>query len=298
MLRTVADLDLRLLRIFSVVVQCQGFSAAQAQLNMSQSSISMHISALEKRLGYRLCERGKSGFSVTEKGQRILAASATLFAAADAFRDQAQALTGRLVGEVRLGLTDNIATLPSAHIDAAIARFYERAPDTQLHLHVDSPPQLEQRVIDGQLDLAVSYFNRTLPSLDYQPLYREAIGVFCGEGHRLYAAAQVDRAQLQAADWIRHGFLLPGEPLPLTPQRSSASAQHMEAVAHALLAGTHLGYLPLHYAQGWVGSGRLRELEPASLRYDVEHRLITRVGQAPSEAVRAFIADLQAVHPG
>ena len=46
-------MDLRLLRIFSVVVKCGGFTAAQAELNMSQSNISMHISSLEKRLGYR-----------------------------------------------------------------------------------------------------------------------------------------------------------------------------------------------------------------------------------------------------
>ena len=54
MLRNVTDLDLRLLRIFACVVKCGGFTAAQAELNMSQSNISMHIASLEKRLGYRL----------------------------------------------------------------------------------------------------------------------------------------------------------------------------------------------------------------------------------------------------
>ena len=49
MLRNVTDLDLRLLRIFACVVKCGGFTAAQAELNMSQSNISMHIASLEKR---------------------------------------------------------------------------------------------------------------------------------------------------------------------------------------------------------------------------------------------------------
>ncbi len=40
MLRNVTDLDLRLLRIFACVVKCGGFTAAQAELNMSQSNIS------------------------------------------------------------------------------------------------------------------------------------------------------------------------------------------------------------------------------------------------------------------
>ncbi|HDY6139664.1 TPA: LysR family transcriptional regulator, partial [Pseudomonas aeruginosa] len=45
MLRNVTDLDLRLLRIFACVVKCGGFTAAQAELNMSQSNISMHIAS-------------------------------------------------------------------------------------------------------------------------------------------------------------------------------------------------------------------------------------------------------------
>ncbi|PXB93338.1 LysR family transcriptional regulator, partial [Pseudomonas aeruginosa] len=99
MLRNVTDLDLRLLRIFACVVKCGGFTAAQAELNMSQSNISMHIASLEKRLGYRLCERGKGGFRLTAKGRRVLEASRTMFDAIGLFRDQAQALSGRLVGE-------------------------------------------------------------------------------------------------------------------------------------------------------------------------------------------------------
>jgi hypothetical protein len=34
-LRNVTDMDLRLLRIFSIVVKCGGLTAAQAELNMS-----------------------------------------------------------------------------------------------------------------------------------------------------------------------------------------------------------------------------------------------------------------------
>ena len=65
MLRNVSDPDLRLLRIFACVVKCGGFTAAQAELNMSQSNISMHIASLEKRLGYRL--RARQGRLPTDR---------------------------------------------------------------------------------------------------------------------------------------------------------------------------------------------------------------------------------------
>ncbi|MGF6140666.1 LysR family transcriptional regulator [Pseudomonas laurylsulfatiphila] len=296
MLRNVTDMDLRLLRIFSIVVKCGGFTAAQAELNMSQSNISTHISGLEKRLGYRICERGKGGFRLTEKGQRILKASSVMFSAVDAFRDEAQDLAGRLVGDLHVGLADNIATLPTARIDAAIARFYQREHDMHLHIFVNSPTELELAVIDGQLDLAISYFSRPLPTLTYQPLYSEEIGVFCGQAHPLFDVASPSLEQLQASDWIRHGFLPVDQVLPIAPDRASATAYHMEAVAHGVLAGTHLGYLPAHYARPWLQSGQMRALHPLKLRYEVQHSMITHVGHPQSEAVRAFIADLLTEH--
>lgn len=296
MLRNVADMDLRLLRIFSVVVKCGGFTAAQAELNMSQSNISTHISGLEKRLGYRICERGKGGFRLTEKGQMILTSAQTLFGAVDAFRDQAQHLSGRLVGDLYLGLADNIATLPTARIDAAIARFYQREHDMHLHIFVNSPTELELAVIDGQLDMAISYFSRPLPTLAYQPLYTEEIGIFCGAKHPLFAVDSPSVEQLKASDWIKHGFLPVDQVLPIAPDRASATAHHMEAVVHGVLAGTHLGYLPAHYARPWLVNGLMRALHPETLRYEVQHSMITHMGHPQSEAVRAFIDDLLAEH--
>nr|WP_315412726.1 LysR family transcriptional regulator [uncultured Pseudomonas sp.] len=296
MLRNVTDMDLRLLRIFAVVVRCGGFTAAQAELNMSQSNISTHISGLEKRLGYRICERGKGGFRLTEKGQRILKASSALFGAVDAFRDEAQDLAERLVGDLYLGLADNIATLPTARIDAAIARFYAREHDMHLHIFVNSPTELELAVIDGQLDMAISYFSRPLPTLDYQPLYSEAIGIFCGRAHPLFGVDSPSVDQLQACDWIKHGFLPADQVLPVVPTRASATAYHMEAVAHGVLAGTHLGYLPAHYAAPWIASGHMRALHPDTLHYAVQHSMITHIGHPRSEAVRAFIEDLRVEH--
>jgi len=296
MLRTVTDLDLRLLRIFTTVVKCGGFTAAQAELNMSQSNISMQIGSLEQRLGYRLCERGKGGFRLTTKGKRIIEASQAMFEAIGLFRDEAQGLSGNLVGDLYVGMADNVATLPQARFGEALARFHQREQDVQLNLYVNSPTELELAVIDGQLDLAVSYFSRSRPSLEYLPLYTEEIGVFCGDRHPLFAEAQPDLQRIAACNWISHGFLPDNQELPLRPERSRATAYHMEAVAHAVLAGTHLGYLPTHYAQIWIERGRMRALQPERLRYEVVHSMITYNGRPRSEAARAFIEDLLAVH--
>lgn len=41
----------------------------------------------------------------------------------------------------------------------------------------------------------------------------------------------------------------------------------MESVAHLVLSGSCLGYLPTHYAARWVEQGLLRQLGGAALSY-------------------------------
>ena len=91
MLGNLSESDIRELRVFAKVVEAGGFSAAQIELNVSQSTISTHMTALEQRLGMRLCKRGRSGFSLTDRGQLIYQATQRLFAALDEFRSEAGA---------------------------------------------------------------------------------------------------------------------------------------------------------------------------------------------------------------
>ena len=53
--------DVRLLKIFVTTVEAGGFAAAQGELNLSLSTISSHIAALEG-LNQTLCRRGRAGF--------------------------------------------------------------------------------------------------------------------------------------------------------------------------------------------------------------------------------------------
>ena len=61
--------DLHLLAVFMTVAQYGGFAAAQVALNVSQSTISRNVGDLERGLGMRLCQRGRAGFHLTDKGR-------------------------------------------------------------------------------------------------------------------------------------------------------------------------------------------------------------------------------------
>jgi DNA-binding transcriptional LysR family regulator len=67
-----ADLDLRLVRYFTVVAEQLNFGRAAAVLHVAQPSLSRQIQRLEDQLGVRLLERTPQGSRLTEAGQAFL----------------------------------------------------------------------------------------------------------------------------------------------------------------------------------------------------------------------------------
>ncbi len=121
MIGRVSDIDLRLLRVFMVVVEAGGFALATARLNVAESTISQHMADLEKRLSLRLCERGRSGFRLTPAGEDVYRAATELMMGLDSFRSQVTSLARPGALRIGLGLPDAIVTMGSGHISRALA---------------------------------------------------------------------------------------------------------------------------------------------------------------------------------
>ncbi|CAI0929354.1 CysJI operon transcriptional activator [Serratia liquefaciens] len=291
MLTNLSDIDLRLLRVFVAVAEAHGVSAAQEPLLMNQSTISTHLATLETRLGFRLCQRGRSGFMLTPKGERILIACRTLFNAARDFTRVSQSLNGLLTGDLQIGLVDNLVSLPGNPFSRAIKQFQRRHQDVQLQCRICAPGEIEQGLLNQQLDLGIGYFGQQLEALQYQPWISEMQAVYCSSDHPLFTAEQPGREQIENARWVKRGYLLAQQLCPLAPLNLGAVAHHMEGVAHLVLSGEYLGYLPTHYAARWVEQGALRQLGGQALSYQATLSLVTRPG-APKEALLALIEDL------
>jgi len=290
-LTNLSDIDLRLLRVFVAVAEAQGVSAAQETLLMNQSTISTHLATLETRLGFRLCQRGRSGFMLTPKGERILIACRSLFNAARDFTRVSQSLNGLLTGDLQIGLVDNLVSLPGNPFSSAIKHFQHRHQDVQLQCRICAPAELEQGLLNQQLDLGIGYFGQQLNELQYQPWLQETQAIYCSSDHPLFTVEQPNREQIENARWVKRGYLLAQRLCPIAPLNLGAVAHHMESVAHLVLSGEYLGYLPTHYAARWVEQGVLKQLGGQALSYQAALNLVTRPGQ-PKEALTALLEDL------
>lgn len=294
-LAQVSDFELRLLKVFRQVVECGGFSVAESVLGISRSAISQQMSDLEQRLGLRLCQRGRAGFALTDEGREVYTASLRLFTALENFRTEVNGLHESLRGELKIGLTDNLVTIPHMSITHALARLRERGPEIRIQIDMEVPGQVEQGVLDGRLHVGVIPQVGALSGLEYRPLYSERSQLYCAKGHPLFwkPESELTDALLQEQDAIAPTFRLPAE-VQAHYQRLNckASASDREGMAFLIITGQYIGYLPDHYAEYWVGLGQMRALVPERNFYDVNLATITRKGRRPHLVLESFLQEL------
>jgi DNA-binding transcriptional LysR family regulator len=264
-----ADTEIRLLRVFQAVVRQQGLAAAQTELGLSPATISNHLANLETRLGVRLCNRGRRGFSLTPEGERIHEASLSLFRSVENFSSVVGSVRGELTGTLHFAAVDALHTNAELALGRALERFARAAPGVTLHVDVASPHDLRQRLLDGRYQLIMTPLPDAHPSLTSIHLFDEEQTLYCGSTHPLFGlserklAARLRQPQRYATRSYateRGGEISAGFTI-------GAVASHMESLALLVLSGAFIGHLPTHYAGGWQASGAMRALLPRSTSY-------------------------------
>jgi DNA-binding transcriptional LysR family regulator len=252
---------------------------------------------LETRLGVKLCQRGRSGFRLTEQGVAIHEATQRLLSAVENFCMDADVLKQHISGKLNLGIIDTTITDPDSPIPRTTQRFVSRGHDVHLNVYVGTPAELEERVLDGRLHLAIGHFPIHVPGLLQSPLYQEALGLYCGRRHPLYGSLAEGEELLEevaAGRIVVRGYMQQYDLEHLGVSKAAATVDNIEATAILIISGAYLGFLPEHFAAQWVKSGEMHQLAPASLRLKSPFDVITRRGTAPPPILQAFLEDLAA----
>ena len=284
--------DLHLLYVFSAVVEARGFSAAQITLNVSASTISRQISDLETRLGMRLCQRGRKGFRLTDKGEIVHAASRKLFAELERFGEAVDGTCGKLVGRLSVAAIDNWVFNDSAPVMGALAELTHIAPEVSIELHSLAPDDIEIAVQDGQVAVGVGVFHKHKPGLIYELLGVEKIGLYCSIDNPLFEAdspIEVKRLMTEA-NFCKRTYLNEDDVAPISRGlRSNASAHQIEGIAMLVLTGKYIGYLPESFADIWVREGRLRAVGNGAYDLKSDIKLVRKRGEEPNLVGKTFI---------
>lgn len=287
----VTDVDLKLLRVFVAVAEAQGFAAAESQLDLSTSTISLHMSKLEGRLGVRLCERGRSGFELTERGRVVYQESKRILKSLDDFSETLARVRTKLAGRLSIGMTDALVMHPLFPISDAIREFNSVENEVEIELVVSPRQVLEHDVFEGRIHAAIGPFVRATAGLRFTPLFRDPQDLYCGGGHPLFGAPpeQAAAADLSQYRSVVRQYQNEFDRSRLGVVRSAAVVNNMEAMLVLLLSGGYIGYLPRYYAQSWVERGLLAKIDREDGTYDSEHAILTKRGDRDSSVVQRFL---------
>lgn len=172
-----ADLDLRLVRCFTVVAEYRHFGRAAEVLHVTQSSLSRQIARLEHQVGARLVDRTPRGNQLTEAGEAFLPrARESLNSAA---RGAAAARAAAAPNRITIGHTTNLILTP------AVRELRWRHPDADvrtLHVGWDEP---HAALLDHRVDAAVARLPFPTGQLQVTVLREEPRAVLVPRDHRL-----------------------------------------------------------------------------------------------------------------
>lgn len=173
-----SDLDLRLVRYFTVVAEHGNFGRAAAALHVAQPSLSRQVQRLEDQLGLRLFERTPQGSRLTAAGEAFLVRARQLLKGAQ-----------DAVAEARAAVRTRVITIGYAEdfvVTAAVRDLRHRhpgAPIRTLHLDWDDATALVERRVDALV--ARMPFLRPADELRVTTLYEEPRVLVVPRFHRL-----------------------------------------------------------------------------------------------------------------
>jgi LysR family nitrogen assimilation transcriptional regulator len=196
------NIPLRQVRAVIAVCEEGSFTRAAMRENATQSGISQHVAAVERRLGVKLFERTSGGVTPTHAGLRYYKRCVEAVGALEHAADEARSLAGQVVGELRIGL---MPTFTRAVLAPVLDDFVPRCPEVRLHIVEGYSNLLTEMVLDGELDFAVvPAFEGTI-GLKSRLLLRDREMLISGPKHGFTPLAPV-----RLADCAALKFVVPG----------------------------------------------------------------------------------------
>jgi len=197
-------LDPRRLQTFRAVARHRSFSAAAAELALTQPAVSQQIRALETQLATRLIERGAGAFELTETGEVLLGHADAIAERLRLAETQLAETTGAAERRLRAGAFPSAL---AAWVPGAIARVHRDLPELEVSAVQGSTAEVAAGVRDGELHVALCFQDlaesrEEHPGTQRQDLLDEPMLAAVGPRHRLAARTRVRLEELADDPWL------------------------------------------------------------------------------------------------
>lgn len=275
--KQVTEYDLRLLRIFKAVVENGGFAAAEGELGITRSTVSVHMSNLESRMKLKLCLRGRGGFSLTEDGQAVYYAAIELFDSLNDFSLLVNSLGSELSGELVILCADQLDVAKQLKLAKIIQIIHDSYPNLHLVLDGETIHNIEKLLLKDKAHIALFPGYQQTEGLCYQPIHSEPIYLCCSKEHEFFNQVDtiISEEKLASVPAIHPGIDIDGSGREqLKKLNLLAKAYQFDTRKAMILSGRYIGYLPQSYIQQELNNGDMRIIQPSSLTYQFNLSLV------------------------
>jgi DNA-binding transcriptional LysR family regulator len=290
-------MTIRQLEVFLAIAHAQSFSRAAERIHLSQPTLSEHMKELEEELDVQLFVRHSRSVSLTEPGRVFEDYATRVVATLAAGKNAIAELDGLKRGSLVIGAS----TTPGTYVlPARIAKFREEYPGITIALQIGNSRSVEERVRDGDVDVAVIG------------------GHVLGPSERCLAAGILDELQLIVPpDYpVKNGVLSPerlARERLLIREEGSATRQateralrqagvalrpameldHTETIKRSVMAGLGVAFVSRYAVEDEIKSGRLRTLPVQRMKIQRHFHVIHDERRPLSASARAFTAFLE-----
>jgi DNA-binding transcriptional LysR family regulator len=193
------NLDLAELRAFIAVADHASFSAAAAELHLSQSALSRRIERLENALGAKLFERTTRKVALSAVGREFLRRARELLDGLEESMMNIREVAEKMRGEV------TVACVPSAvrYFLPQVLRDYHRLyPNIVLRIVDEGANGVLEAVARSEADFGLNYIGTQEPDVDFEPILKEPFVLACRRDHVLAKRKKVSWAELNEHEYM------------------------------------------------------------------------------------------------
>jgi LysR family transcriptional regulator, hydrogen peroxide-inducible genes activator len=194
-------MEMHQVRYFLAVADELNFTRAAERCNVAQPSLTRAIKLLEEELGGPLFHRERANTHLSELGRMVRPYLEQVFNQAKEAKRQALDFIKLKRTVLRLGV---MCTIPPKHLVDLVCSVQSRNPGVELEIVDSSAATLEERLIAGDLEIAVYCppQNASDDRLHYLPLFREQFLAVLPKQHPLAERNSVKAADLQGLRYI------------------------------------------------------------------------------------------------
>ena len=170
-------MNLKQAQYVKTIAECGSITAAAKKLFVSQPSLSQMLRQLEQETGLPIFDRSTAPLRLTYAGEKYLHAAERMLAANLELESQLREIRQENAGRLRLGIS---ITRAMQVMPLVLPVFLQQYPNVTLQLTESGSATLEEHLRCGNIDLALAALESTSPSLAYELIEKETVGILAG----------------------------------------------------------------------------------------------------------------------